>query len=459
VILRDWQEREAADHHDTPKRAMLCEPRTGKTLACIESLKRSKFASSSILIIAPVSFASSWADQVADALGCEVLRGYGQPTAKLYVQLKLARQAGKRIVCVLTYGQIWRSTTACRFKEELRKWKWPALIIDELHRIASPSSRQARVARLLSWDAQWVRGLTGTPVPAHYGNLWGQMAAINPEVWGESFGAFARRELILDPMYPSRVIGVRDEARLLRMVAEDSCVVRRNEVFGADQWEYVTREIELPKPARALYSKLAKDWIAENDGKAVVADHALTRLVRFQQITSGFIADSTGGLHEIQRAKIDAVLDDLSEIKAQGEKVVLFHRFKWEHSAYVTALGKVSGMALFAIDGSTKAEDRVGIAEKFNKHRGPAVVVAQIQAASEALSFAEAQHVFFVSTNFSLKDNLQARDRVFKPGQCRVVTNFIVKKSVDEFIHRKIGEKKPMHDAVMGGTLEEMLGV
>jgi len=40
VILRDWQEREAADHHDTPKRAMLCEPRTGKTLACIESLKR-----------------------------------------------------------------------------------------------------------------------------------------------------------------------------------------------------------------------------------------------------------------------------------------------------------------------------------------------------------------------------------------------------------------------------------
>jgi SNF2 family DNA or RNA helicase len=459
VILREWQEREAAEHHNTPKRAMLCEPRTGKTLACIESLKRSAFGTGNVLIIAPVSFASSWADQVAEALGCEVLRGYGQPTAKLYFQLQIARRAGTRTVCVLTYGQIWRSTTGCRFKEELRKWNWPALIIDELHRIASPSSRQARTARLLAWDAQWVRGLTGTPVPAHYGNLWGQMSAINSDAWGSSFGDFARRELVLDPMYPSRVIGVRDEARLLRMVADDACVVRRNEVFGADRWEYVTREIELPKPARALYSKLAKDWIAENDGKAVVADHALTRLVRFQQITSGFIADSAGGLHEIQRAKIDAVLDDLSEIKAQGEKVVLFHRFKWEHGSYLEALGKMPGIEVFGIDGSTKAEERVGIAEKFNKHRGPAVVVAQIQAASEALSFAEAQHVFFVSTNFSLKDNLQARDRVFKPGECRVVTNFVVKKSVDEFIHRKIGEKKPMHDNVMGATLEEMLGV
>jgi SNF2 family DNA or RNA helicase len=457
--LWPWQERESSEYCNAPKRALLCEPRCGKTLACIESLKRSSFAQGNVLIIAPVSFASSWADQVAEALGCEVLRGYGQPTAKLFVELRLARQAHKRTVCILTYGQIWRSTTACRFKEELRKWKWPALIIDELHRIASPSSRQARTARLLAWDAQWVRGLTGTPVPAHYGNLWGQMAAINPEAWSTSFQTFARRELVLDPMFPSRVIGVRDEARLLRMVHDDACVVTRKEVFGADQWEYVTREIELPKAPRALYSKLAKDWIAENDGKAVVADHALTRLVRFQQITSGFIPDAGGVIHDLHSAKVDAVLDDLSEIKAQGEKVVLFHRFKWEHSEYTEALSKVSGLAVFAIDGSTKAEERVGIAEKFNRHRGPAVVVAQIQAASEALSFAEAQHVFFVSTNFSLKDNLQARDRVFKPGECRVVTNYIVKKSVDEFIHRKIGEKKPMHDAVMNGTLEEMLGV
>src|SRR5580692_8652059 len=143
LTLRPWQEREAAEHHNTPKRAMLCEPRTGKTLACIESLKRSTFGTGNVLIIAPVSFASSWADQIEEALGCKVLRGYGQPTAKLLEWLQVSRRNNRRTVCVLTYGQIWRSTTACRFKEELRKWKWPALIIDELHRIASPSSRQA----------------------------------------------------------------------------------------------------------------------------------------------------------------------------------------------------------------------------------------------------------------------------------------------------------------------------
>jgi len=459
VTLRSWQAREVTTNARTLRRAMLCDPRTGKTLACIASYLQSGFTRENTMVVSPVSFAASWAQQLEDAIQTPVLRGYELSTAVLYKKLQAGRAVGKKCVCVLTYGQIWRSTPKCRFKEELRKWKWTALILDELHRIASPSSRQARTARLLAWDATWVRGLTGTPVPSHYGNLWGQMTAIDKEKWGTSFGEFAKRELVMDSLYPSRVVGVQNEERLLHMVREDACIVTRKEVFGADKWEYVVRHVDLPKKARELYNKLAKEWVAEQDGAAVVADHALTRLVRFQQITSGFVSSEDGVARSIHEQKIEAVVDDLSEIAAQGEKVILFHRFRWEHAAYQAALGKIRGLKVFAIDGSTNALERIQIAEGFNKHRGPAVVVAQIQAASEALSFAEAQHAFFVSTNFSLKDNLQARDRVFKPGEPRVVTHFIVRHSVDEFIHRKISEKVPLHQAIMGCALNDVLGV
>src|SRR6266702_3804602 len=73
-----WQAEEAVTHALTPKRAMFCSPRTGKTLGALESLRlyiqaRALGTPFRILVVSHITFAVDWADYL-QALGpCERL--------------------------------------------------------------------------------------------------------------------------------------------------------------------------------------------------------------------------------------------------------------------------------------------------------------------------------------------------------------------------------------------------
>jgi len=68
----------------------------------------------------------------------------------------------------------------------------------------------------------------------------------------------------------------------------------------------------------ALYRKLAKEWIAEINGQTINGTHCLTRFLRFQQITSGFIGiegtNGVKGIENVHTAKVEAVCEDLEAL-------------------------------------------------------------------------------------------------------------------------------------------------
>jgi hypothetical protein len=75
-------------------------------------------------------------------------------------------------------------------------------------------------------------------------------------------------------------------------------------------------------------------------------------------------------------------------------------------------------------------------------------MVVQTQAGGVGISLAEATHALFVSRGFSFTDDEQARDRIYKPGQNRVVTYYQVERTVDDFIAGVLDRKGDVHEAI-----------
>lgn len=462
--LRAFQDDEITLYAHIAKRAIFASPRLGKTLIGILSMQKAGPFKRG-LVVCPLIVASMWCDLLA-GYGFDVMRGYEMSVAEIERRLEMDEP---EVIIVLNYDKVPRAVDA------LIAWHPEAVIADESHYIKAHNSLRGKAVRRIAKRAKWVRLLTGTPTPNHYGDLWGQMACIDDrplalDGWG-SWTAFKARYLIMDAIYPTQVRGhnplYADE--LQKRLLRDSMFKRREDVFGPDQFQPVVREVHLPPKARALYTKLAKEWILEADASSetphVRADHILKRIIRLQEIAAGFLADEFGEKHFVHGAKLDAVRADLGEIIEYGEKVVIFHQRKWEGPRYLEiardVLGAERADKAQRIYGDTPTHMRDHYVDAFNQCEGPAVLVVQTQTAGIGISLKEADHVFFTTQSFSFDKEDQARDRSYAQDEtsgvkARVVTYYRAVGTIDEYIAEVLRTKQRIHQAVRLADRETM---
>jgi SNF2 family DNA or RNA helicase len=482
-----WQKKEVEEHALTPKRALFCSPRTGKTLATIESLARAIAETPGgirrVLVISPLTYVSDWADYLERFGPVERLYKKSAKGAHAFIadyNRSKTRKTGGVESIVISFERLANitrerrnsagtvtSTSKTGCVDQLLNWRPDAVIIDEAHRISGVSAKQSRACRRLAWAARWVRTLTGTPIPNRVGSLWGHMVCVDPETWdAASYGRFKNNYLQEDRFIPGKILGWKSEAiknTFEANIKANACVVHREDVFGPDSWTVCERRVEMPEKAWAVYRSLAKKWVAElTCGVQVEANHMLTRMMRLQQVACGFVTDAEGGTQELHTAKADAICDDLSEIVQQGEKVVIFYKYVHEGAMIRAAIEKKFRHLPFShIDGTTGADTRKAIASAFNKRIGASCILAQIKTLSEGVSLAEARHVFYASQTFSFVLEEQSRDRVYKRGEdgnaaARTVTYYRVRGSIEDYVAKIVQGKLPMHQAVMGLTAKDM---
>ena len=442
--LRPWQAVDLVKHINDPKRAIFAEPRLGKTRLAVEYLKA--WGTSPCLITAPKTVCPYWVEEGA-AQGITILNGY-EGTIKETVALIKAHPKATIVI---------NDDRLALILQAYPTYAPEAYIADECHRFKSPSSHRGRAFRRIARKATYVRILTGTPTPNNYSNLWGQMSGLDSDDWFSSFTKFQSRYLITDQLFRSKVLGYNNLNELEGKLKKWATIVKRAEVFGPDTYQFVERRIILPPAVMALYRKLAKEWIAEINGHTITGTHCLTRFLRFQQITSGFI-NSDHGLEDVHTSKIDAVIEDLEEIVESGEKAVIFCKFTWEVETYKTEIEKRLKCKVVTIQGSTSLSDRQEAIRLINKSSTDSIVcIAQIQAGGTGISLAGATHALFVSETFSYAEQQQAQDRIYSPGKSKCVTFYRVPNTIDSYIARTLELKKSVNESVQNMKLEEIL--
>ncbi len=320
--------------------------------------------------------------------------------------------------------------------------RWECVILDESHRIKTPDAAVSKFAHELSHNADRRLCLTGTPMGSPL-DLFSQFRFLDRGLLGTSYHAFRYRYADFDKQFPSKVLRWHRQDELqqrFRMLAFRV----DGDVLSLPAANHHRLSCALSSEATKAYEQLENNLRAEVGRGEVTASNGLVKLLRLQQLTSGFaVSDDDGPIVEVDQSK-RAALTDLIDGLDPAEKVVVFCRFLRDLDTVrevAEALGRMPA-------------ELSGRRNDLDGHRYPesaTVLGVQIQSGGVGIDLTAARYCCYYSLGFSLLDYEQSLARVHRPGQTRPVHYYhlVASDTVDEAVYGALRNKRDVVSTVL----------
>lgn len=322
---------------------LLLDMGLGKTVVTLTVLNRlmyEEFSLNRALVIAPKRVAEdTWsreAEKWDHLSGLRVVKVLG--TAK---QRTAALAQDGDVYVINRENVVWLVETLGA------RWPFDGIVIDELSSFKSSRSKRWRALRRVIGAANYVYGLTGTPAPNGYIDLWPEMYLLDRgQRLGRTLGEF--RNTYFNPgahkghiVYEWRLkpgAKARIDAKL-----SDLCLsMSKEDWLDLPERTYNTVPVALSPSARKLYEQFQKEKIlpllrgrdglrlagagAEDYDSAVIGDMAATVSGKLLQMANGAVYDENGEVFHIHDAKLDA-LEEISDTNP-GQPLLVFYTYK-----------------------------------------------------------------------------------------------------------------------------------
>jgi SNF2 family DNA or RNA helicase len=362
--------------------------------------------------------------------------------------MKMAAAIGRPMAIVVNYE-------TARL-EPFASWslgrEWDCVILDESHRCKSHNSQVSKYAAKLGRKAKRRLCLTGTPLAQSPLDLFGQFRFLDPGLFGTSWHHFSNRYAIKGNAYiPQQITGYKNQDELQQRFHLISYRCRASDVLDLPEVIHEERICELSPPARKAYRQLEEDLIADLGTGVCVASNALVRLLRLQQITSGFLVeDQTDKLHRLDTGKQDLLAELLED--AGGEPFVVFCRFRADLAATREVCEKL-GLCYGELSGASKC----GLTNQGEMCPNINVLGAQIQSGGLGIDLTRARYACYFSLGFSLCEYEQSLARLHRPGQKRTVFYYhlLAENTVDRRVYAALRARKDVIEAVLEGMRDQ----
>jgi len=317
----------------------------------------------------------------------------------------------------------------------LAQHRFSFLIMDESHRLKSPSGVWSKAAQKLGKAIPYKLALTGTPMPHSPLDVYGQFRALDPGIVGGSYSAFKERYAVVNHF--RAVVGYRNLDELANRMKAVTYRVTNN-VLSLPKLLEAEHPVTLPQAAREAYALAQEGIIYDLERGAITAQNALVKTLRLRQITAGH-ADVDGTTLAFHDAKIDAIKDILDGIS--DERVVIFCEFRAE----IEALAKAITQPAYILSGQRKDD----LAEW--RTTPGSVLLVQSQVGSLGIDLTAARYAIFASLPWSLGVYEQAKARVHRAGQTRPVEiiHILAKDTIDVTVSRALKTRQDVVQAVL----------
>lgn len=204
---------------------------------------------------------------------------------------------------------------------------------DESVIIKNPESIYTDRCLMLSKDAGAIRAMSGKPIIHGPHDIWSQMRFYH-ELDGINYYAWRGSYCKLGGFKGKQVIGIREEKKeRFYSTIEKSCWMPRRvdwmKTFGVD---YVERYMPLEDEQMRLYRQMQEDFLVElANGTIISADQIVGKLLKMQQISSGFLYDEFGKIHWLvpptKNTKLQGIKEILTNELPPDEKALIFTCF------------------------------------------------------------------------------------------------------------------------------------
>jgi SNF2 family DNA or RNA helicase len=439
---------------------------TGKTCTVLQILRHKSAEAERLkrtLILAPTVVLKNWALEIEKFTKIHkgnvfVLTGSGSKRAETI------RKVGSKPAIFITNYEIMQNKDVL---SGLLAYRPEVLICDESHYLKNFKSKRAMSVSRIAENAQNTFMLTGTPILNSSLDLFMQFKILdNGETFGSNYYSF-RHQYFVDvnnaragmsgyfPKFEQR----KEAAKLLKEKMDKKMLVITKEEC-LDLPELVVQNIEVPlsKEQTSLYNAMKRDYIAFVESElakgtkvAVVAQLAITKILRLQQIVSGFVKTEAHEIIKIKDVPRFQVLKDLIETISVDSKVIVWSIYRQNYEDIASICSELN-IGYTEIHGGTK--DKFAEAERFNTDPGIRVLIGNPGAGGVGINLVAASYMIYFSRGFKLGDDLQSEARNHRKGSevhekiTRI--NLVAPGTVDELISDALKNKQDISKEIIG---------
>lgn len=337
------------------------------------------------------------------------------------------------------------------------------LVLDESSAVKNHKAKQTRACARLRATCGRVVELNGTPIANNPGDLYSQMQILDQRILDcQSWFQFRARYAVLGGWQQKQVVGWRNLEDLQRRIAP--YVLRRLKKDCLDLPEKMPPvPVAVPLTARtwAAYREMRDEmlvWL--RTGEVSAAQHAVTKIMRLAQLTSGFIGGVTDGdgtqlpARVVGDEKLAAFTAWLGErlLDDANFKLLVWCRFRFELQRVIAHLpGHVSVGTIIGGQHKDERDAALRLLDPRTAPDGPVVVVGTPDSGSMGLNLTAAHTVVRLSSDHNLKTRLQSEDRVHRPGQTEAVSyyDFVAtgpdgQKTIDHVVLKALLDKESL---------------
>lgn len=347
----------------------------------------------------------------------------------------------------------------------VEKFQPDTIILDESHKVKNPKSKQAKFFLKLRKQAKKAFILTGTVIANSIEDVYQQFLIMD---LGKSFGTnffVFRRKFMIDlnagfatssSYFPKWVANPRYLDEFKELMLQKSVIMKTEDMVDLPHLEQESYYVKMCGEQEKHYRNLKKLMITQIKEDLIVADHALTKMLRLLQITSGHLPDAEGNANYFTDIEKLKVLKDLVKqiVIEQNEKAIIWTNFKADVILVTKALKEIGIHDILFMTGEQNTQEKSVNESLFRDDNRFKVIVCNLQSASTGINLQTAKHAIYYSRNFSFIHMSQSQRRNWRGGSIDlhdkvVIHNIITEGTVDELVVDALLEKKDMSDYLL----------
>lgn len=400
ATLLPHQERSIAATKDFNRCAYYLDMGLGKTFVGSEKLK--ELNANINLIICQKSKLQDW---------CEHFKTY-YPQYNTIIYSKSMESIQTNSVIIINYDLVWR-------RPELLELKDFTLMLDESSCIKNEKSNRTKF--ILKLKPSNVILLSGTPTGGKYEELYSQCKLlgwkINKKAFWDTY--IVTRKMDINGFSIPIVVGYKNVDRFKAKLREYGAVFMKTEEV-LDLPEQLDNVIKVESTKE--YKKFVKNRLIEIDGKELVGDTSLTKLLYQRQLASQYNSNKTTMLRDL--------------LESTNDRVIIFYNFNEE-------LEKIEDMCI-------RMERPVSVVNgqrkdlKCYEKDQDSVTLIQYQAGAMGLNLQKANKIIYFSLPLSSELFEQSKKRIHRIGQKNSCFYYylITERSIEEKIYEVLGQRR-----------------
>ncbi len=410
----------------------------GKTIQALALICRAVESGISrpFLVVAPTSVVGNWRSEALKFA----------PGLKVAVINETYKRRGSSLTEVADGADIVITSYAL-FRLEFEGYEevsWAGLILDEAQFVKNHQSQGYKCAKKLT--TPFKLAITGTPMENNLMELWSLFSITAPGLFGSStkFSDYYAK--------PIEKSGENEKLALLRRRIRPLMLRRTKDQVAGDLPPKQEQIIELelnPKHQKVYQTHLQRErqkvlGLIEDMNKNRFEIFRSLTLLRRLSLDASLIDEAYAG---VPSTKLDALLEQLEDIVAEGHRVLVFSQFTGFLGKVRARLDEV-GYRYCYLDGSTR--DRPAVLASFKSGDAPIFLIS-LKAGGFGLNLTEADYVFLLDPWWNPASEAQAIDRVHRIGQTKnvMVYRLVAKGTIEEKVMALKDAKAKLFSSVM----------